>query len=108
MVTLYVKPHCRYSAHALAALDIYNVPFIEKNITEPKNDEELMELGGKHKVPFLVDGDVKMYESEAIANYVAEKYGHLLEGEAEEKKTELRVHKNSEVDTCSDELCACG
>ncbi len=108
MTTLYVKSNCRYSAHALAAMDIYNVSFVEKNISDPKNDAELMELGGRHKVPFLVDGDVKLYESEAIAEYIAEKYGHELTSEEGEKHEKLRVHRHAEKDTCNDSTCMCG
>lgn len=86
-------------------MDIYNVPFVEKNISDPKNDEELMELGGKHKVPFLVDGDTKLYESEAIADYIARKFGDDLGNQSEEKKEKLRVHKGAHTDTCTDGLC---
>lgn len=105
MTTLYVKSHCPYSAHALAAMDIYNVPFEEKNISDPKNEAELMEIGGRHKVPFLVDGDVKMYESEAIANYIAETYGDALSDDHEGKKEQLRIHRSETKDTCTDERC---
>lgn len=105
MTTLYVKSNCRYSAHALAAMDIYNVPFVEKNIRDPKNETELMEIGGKHKVPFLVDGDVKLYESEAIADYIAEKYGSTLSEDHEAKHEALRVHRSEGEDTCTDGLC---
>ncbi len=108
MPTLYVKSNCRYSAHALAAMDIYNVQFEEKNISDPKNEAELMEIGGKHKVPFLVDGDVKMYESEAIAEYIAEKYGDALGEEVETKKEKLRVHRHAGADTCGTDTCMCG
>ena len=34
---------------------------------------ELLTLGGKSQVPFLVDGDVKMYESEDIIAYLRNK-----------------------------------
>ncbi len=37
--------------------------------------EELLALGGKSQVPFLVDGDVKMYESTDIVSYLNKKYG---------------------------------
>jgi glutathione S-transferase len=107
MITLYVKSHCRYSAHALAAMDIYNVPFTEKNISDPKNEAELVEFGGKHKVPFLVDGDIRLYESEAIADYIAKKFGEDLDPEKEEKMAKLRIHKSTSTDTCETSgLCA--
>jgi glutathione S-transferase len=83
-------------------MDIYAVPFIEKNISDPKNEAELIEIGGKHKVPFLVDGDVKLYESEAIANYIAETYGAPHESEKHEA---LQVHREASPDTCVDGLC---
>jgi glutathione S-transferase len=108
MPTLYVKSNCRYSAHALAAMDIYNVQFREKNISDPKYDAELMEIGGRHKVPFLVDGDLKLYESEAIAEYIAKKYGDSLGEAAEEKNEKLRVHRHAAEDTCTDDSCMCG
>lgn len=106
MITLYVKSNCRYSAHALAAMDIYNVPFTEKNISDPKNDAELVEIGGRHKVPFMIDGDMKLYESDAIADYVAEKYGEALGDAVEDKKEKLRVHKGEHADTCADGICS--
>lgn len=106
MITLYIKSNCQYSAHALAALDIYNVPFTEKNIADPVNERELMEIGGRHKVPFLVDGDVQMYESEAIAKYIAETYGASLEsGEDDTKREALRIHAKDGNDMCTDAAC---
>ncbi len=106
MLTLYVKSNCRYSAHALAAMDIYNVPFTEKNISDPKNETELVEIGGRHKVPFMIDGDVKLYESDAIADYVAEKYGKTLGDDVEKKKDQLHMHRRTESDTCTDGICS--
>ena len=107
-MTLYVKSNCRYSAHALAAMGIYNVPFEEKNISDPENDAELIQIGGRHKVPFLVDGDTKLYESEDIANYISEKYGKSLGDEQMKKREVLRVHRSDGKDVCRDTMCACG
>ncbi|MDZ4727073.1 MAG: glutathione S-transferase N-terminal domain-containing protein [Leptospira sp.] len=36
--------------------------------------EEVVQLGGISQVPFLVDGNVKMYESEDIIQYIKKKY----------------------------------
>ncbi|MBM9578717.1 glutathione S-transferase N-terminal domain-containing protein [Leptospira sp. 201903070] len=35
--------------------------------------EEVVRLGGKNQVPFLVDGDTQMYESRDIVTYVRQK-----------------------------------
>lgn len=36
--------------------------------------EEVVRLGGKGQVPFMVDGDVKMYESDDIIDYLKNKF----------------------------------
>ncbi len=95
MITLYVKSPCQYSAHALAALDIYNVPFTEKNIADPVFEAELLKIGGRHKVPFLVDGDIHLYESDEIVAYIAKQYGNNV---LEQKPV---IHKDSSAETCS-------
>jgi glutathione S-transferase len=35
--------------------------------------DELLRIGGRNQVPFLVDGDVKMYESMDIIHYILKK-----------------------------------
>ncbi len=95
MITLYVKSPCQYSAHAIAALDIFNVPFTEKNIADPVYEAELLELGGRHKVPFLIDGDVRLYESDDIVAYIEKQYGN---GISVQKPT---IHKGPDAETCS-------
>ncbi|MCB1306691.1 MAG: glutathione S-transferase N-terminal domain-containing protein [Leptospiraceae bacterium] len=37
--------------------------------------EEVLRLGGKGQVPFLVDGDTCMYESQDIIAYIRAHYG---------------------------------
>nr|WP_208757792.1 glutathione S-transferase N-terminal domain-containing protein [Leptospira dzoumogneensis] len=39
--------------------------------------EEVLQLGGLSQVPFLVDGDIKMYESRDIVDYVKSKIQKL-------------------------------
>ncbi len=38
-----------------------------------ENANELIELGGKLQVPFLIDGETMMYESSDIMEYLHEK-----------------------------------
>lgn len=94
MITLYIKSPCQYSARAISALDAFEVPFIEKNIADPVYEAELVEIGGRHKVPFMIDGDVHLYESEKIVSYVEQKYGN---GKSAPKPT---IHKTAGGDTC--------
>ena len=60
---------------ALAQLGELELPYTLRNVGagSPKR-ETLTEAGGK-SVPFLIDGDVKIGESEEIVAYLFEKYG---------------------------------
>ena len=40
---------------------------------QEENKERLLTLGGKTQVPFLVDGDTTMYESDDIIEYLNQK-----------------------------------
>lgn len=46
---------------------------VEASFGTPGRDE-VIALGGKSQVPFLVDGDTQMYESDDILRYVIAKY----------------------------------
>lgn len=75
MITLFAKSGCQYCAKAISALDARGLSFMKKNIADEKVAEELVALGGKHQVPYLVDGDTAMYESDAIVAYLDTTYG---------------------------------
>jgi len=72
-------PYCRFVRETLTALDldakVYPVPKKGGRFVK-----QLVELGGKAKVPFLHDPNTgeRLYESEAIADYLYDRYG--LEG----------------------------
>ncbi len=40
---------------------------------QEQNKKKLLELGGKAQVPFLVDNEVMMYESDDIISYLIKK-----------------------------------
>lgn len=69
-------PFCRHVREALTELDldahIYPMPKGGKRYRD-----QLVKLGGKAKVPFLHDPNTgtKLYESEAIADYLYKQYG---------------------------------
>lgn len=76
MITLYLKTGCPFSGRVLAVTDSYGIPFEEKNIGDDGVWEELEALGGKHQVPCMVDGDILMYESGPIIQYLEKKFAN--------------------------------
>ena len=75
MPTLYVKTGCPFCAKVLMTGEDLNITFDEKNIADPAVAEELIARGGKRQVPYLVDDDTEMYESDDIIAYLTQKYG---------------------------------
>jgi glutathione S-transferase len=77
MLKIYTKDDCVFSAMVLAKIDELHIDVEEKNVSDSKNIDEMIAIGGKKQEPFLVDedNDVHMYESHAIVEYLEEKYG---------------------------------
>lgn len=77
MLTLYREIGCPYCAKVLRAVDDLGIHIEEKNIADEGVVEELISLGGKRQVPFLVDSErgVSMYESGDIIAYFEKHYG---------------------------------
>jgi len=100
MLTLYYKPSCPYCQNVLGEVESLGITLQLKDISaDQKNKEELIALGGKQQVPYLVDTErgVQMYESNDIIEYIAEHYR-----EQESKSFGgLRIHKSEDIcDTC--------
>ncbi|MFQ5621366.1 MAG: glutathione S-transferase N-terminal domain-containing protein [Candidatus Nanoarchaeia archaeon] len=75
MLTLYHFEECPYCQKVRAKLQELDVKYISVPCPRgSKNRAELLELGSKEQVPFIVDGGVKMYESGDIIAYLEEKY----------------------------------
>ena len=92
MIQLYVKTGCPFCEKALAVVEKYNIPIEEKNIADEGILKELLEKGGKQQTPFIVDGEVQMYESDDIVAYLEEKYG--------DGKPAVRVHVSNVSPVC--------
>lgn len=75
MITLFHREECPYCVKVRNALQELDVEWHSKPCKMgSKYREELQKLGGKQQVPFMVDGDTSMYESDDIVNYLQEKY----------------------------------
>ena len=72
MLNLYVLESCPYCIKVMKFLDDKNVDYKKINIEDKKSEENLIKLGGKRQVPFLVDSDrnIQMYESNDIIEYL--------------------------------------
>ncbi len=90
MITLFAKTGCPYCAKAIAKLDELGLSFEKRNIANDAVAEELVAIGGKRQVPYLIDGEVRMYESDEIVNYLQATYGKS--DAHNEEKPLLTVH----------------
>jgi glutathione S-transferase len=93
MITVYGKTGCPYTSKVIAVLDAHGLSFTKKNIANKAILDELMEKGGKHQVPFLVDADTALYESDVIIEYIEKTYGA--------GKGKSDVHVAEVTNTCS-------
>mgnify|MGYP000509690745 CR=1 FL=1 len=72
MLDLYILEDCPYCKKVLTFLDEMGIKFNKIDIIDKKNEDTLVQLGGKRQVPFLVDKDrnIQMYESGDIIEYL--------------------------------------
>jgi glutathione S-transferase len=97
MITLFLKTGCPFCRKVLAVVDAYGIPFEEKNVADPGVYEEMVRLGGRKQEPFMVDGDIMMYESSAIIEYLEHKYS--IEGT--DGVIKPCVHSSSGTEVCA-------
>lgn len=76
MIDLYVLDTCPFCRKVIDFCQTNNIPFNQHEINNELNLDKLMELGGKHQVPFLYDkeNNVKMYESDDIIEYLKKQH----------------------------------
>ena len=96
MITIFVKTGCPYCALALTSLKAHGVAYEEKNIADDAVAAELIQIGGKRQVPFIIDGEVMMYESDDIVAYVEKTYGK----DSTEGASKPRVHVSKSTGMC--------
>ena len=70
MVDLYISETCPYCRKVMEFCKNNNIEYNKKDVSVMENYQELMQIGGKNQVPFLVDGSIKMYESDDIIEYL--------------------------------------
>ena len=72
MLNLYILENCPYCLKVMKFLDDKNAKYNKINIENKSSEENLIKLGGKRQVPFLVDSDrnIQMYESNDIIEYL--------------------------------------
>ncbi|MFT7184540.1 MAG: glutaredoxin [Oceanicoccus sp.] len=69
-VRLFTYPSCPYCEKVRDAFTEMDIEYEEVNAERgTQGSEELVELGGKQQVPFLIVEDTKMYESDEIIEY---------------------------------------
>ena len=77
MLCLYVTTYCPYCHKVRARLDAAGIPYEVRNVQENSVwREDVLALGGKMQVPFLLDTErnVSLYESDDIIAYADEHY----------------------------------
>ena len=97
MFTLYYKPTCPFCQRVLQIAETLQVDLELKNISESEEAlTELLAIGGKQQVPFLIDSErtVLMYESNDIIDHLRE-YGKRVSSPV--TVTKPRVHVGGSV-----------
>lgn len=77
MITLYINPACPFCMKTLETAKEVGAPLTVKDIHDAGVADELVRIGGKKQMPFMVDDEagVSMYESADIMDYLHKKFG---------------------------------
>lgn len=75
MFDLYILKTCPYCKKVIEFMDENNIKYSLKDVADSDKYNELIKIGGKSQVPFLVDNNsnVKLYESDEIIDYLKNK-----------------------------------
>lgn len=91
---LYVFPPSPNCLQVIALAKHLKLPFTLKRVNVPRGEQkcrEFLEMNPNGRVPLLVDGALKLWESDAILHYLADKAGSpLLPRQVDERADVLR------------------
>ncbi len=78
MIQLYLRADCPFCTKVLRAADAINaVKGVDYEVVDAAQGtpgrQVVLDIGGKAMVPFLVDGEISMYESDDIIAYMRQK-----------------------------------
>ena len=73
MYELFELERCPYCQKVMNYMDTHNIPYEKHDISDKREEDTLIMLGGKRQVPFLFDkkSGLKMYESGDIIEYLS-------------------------------------
>ena len=74
MIKFFYMEGCSCCERVRKKLGELKLDCILKDIEDETNWKELMKLAKKNQVPFIVDGNVRMLESDDIVKYIEKKY----------------------------------
>ena len=70
MITLFSAAACPFAQRTRALLEEVGASFKHREVDLDDRDPELLKLSPTGKVPFLVDGEVTLFESAVINDYL--------------------------------------
>ena len=72
MLELFMLETCPYCRKVINFMNENNIEYVQRNITEVSNKNELTKRGGKEQVPFIYDSENSkgLYESDDIIEYL--------------------------------------
>ena len=80
MIKLYIRESCPFCQKIMSFVKDLNLKdgedyeFVDAEQGTPGR-EVVLKVGGQGQVPFMIDGDTNMYESDAIIEYIKKKFG---------------------------------
>src|SRR5262245_40452670 len=101
------KNYSSWSMRPWIAMKVANIPFEETviSLNEPDFRQVVGSASGSGKVPVLIDGNIRIWESLAILEYVAEKFSRAQLCQRTAQHARWRVPYPAK---CMPALCRCG